>query len=71
MKAYSNLIEIAKNEILRDLIRDGQVHLIRILLETKFGKLPKWAGKRLAETELRRQADSGPKSEQACSKFSL
>jgi|HubBroStandDraft_6_1064221.scaffolds.fasta_scaffold732273_2 hypothetical protein len=53
MKADRNFIEIAKNEILRDLMRDRQVHLIRIQLETKFGKLPKWADKRLAETEFK------------------
>ena len=52
MKAYSNLIEIAKNEILRDLMRDGQVHIIRIELETKFGPLPKWADERLAHAKL-------------------
>jgi hypothetical protein len=28
-------IDIAKNEILRDLMRDGQAGLIRIQLETK------------------------------------
>jgi hypothetical protein len=53
MKADSNFIEIAKNEILRDLVRDRQVKVLRLLLETKFGKLPKWASKRLAETEFK------------------
>ena len=36
-------IDIEKNEILRDLVRNGQVRIIRGQLETKFGKLPKWA----------------------------
>ena len=45
-------IDIAKNEILRDLMRDGQARIIRILLESKFGKLPKWVDERLSQAKL-------------------
>jgi hypothetical protein len=45
-------IDIAKNEILRDLVRDGQVAIIRVFLEAKFGKLPKWVDERLARAKL-------------------
>jgi hypothetical protein len=45
-------IDIAKNEILRDLVRDGQVAIVRVLLEAKFGKLPKWVDERLAHAKL-------------------
>jgi hypothetical protein len=41
-------IDISKNEILRNWIRDGQVIIVRGQLEMKFGKLPKWADERLA-----------------------
>ncbi len=46
------LINIAKNEILRDLIRDGQASIVRVQLETKFGKLPKWVDERLGHAKL-------------------
>jgi hypothetical protein len=52
MKADGNRIDIAKNEILRDLIRDGQVGVVRTLLETKYGELPQWAEERLAHAKL-------------------
>ena len=45
-------IDIAKNEILRDLIRDGQASIVRIQLESKFGKLPKWVNERLSHANL-------------------
>lgn len=52
VKIMGATIDIAKNEILRDLMRDGQVTIIRISLETKFGKLPKWADERLGNAKL-------------------
>ena len=52
LKTMGGTIDIAKNEILRDLIRDGQASIIRIQLETKFGELPKWAEERLATAKL-------------------
>ncbi|HME08100.1 MAG TPA: hypothetical protein VKG25_13675 [Bryobacteraceae bacterium] len=45
-------IDIANNEILRDLVRDGQVRVVRLLLHTKFGELPSWAEDRLAKAKL-------------------
>jgi hypothetical protein len=45
-------INIANNEILRDLARDGQSSIIRIELETKFGRLPKWVDERLSHATL-------------------
>ena len=41
-------IDISKNGILKSWIRDGQMIIIRAQLETKFGKLPKWAEERLS-----------------------
>jgi len=52
LKTMGATIDIAKNEILRDLIRDGQVHVVRLLLQTKFGELPKWADERLAHAKM-------------------
>ena len=36
-----------KNEFVQDAIRDDRAKMIRGLLETKFGKLPKWVDERL------------------------
>ena len=52
LKTMGATIDIAKNEILRDLMRDGQASIIRIQLETKFGKLPKWVDERLGHATL-------------------
>jgi hypothetical protein len=52
LKTMGASIDISKNEILRDWIRDGQVLIIRVVLETKFGKLPKWVDERLARAKL-------------------
>jgi hypothetical protein len=35
-----------------ELMRDGQVSIIRIQLESKFGKLPKWVDERLSRAKL-------------------
>jgi len=48
LKSMGATIDIAKNEILRDLMRDAQAHIVRGQLETKFGKLPKWVDERLS-----------------------
>src|SRR2546425_8028977 len=45
LKTMGATIDIARNEILRDLMRDGQASIIRIQLETKFGKLPQVGGR--------------------------
>ena len=57
----SNVIDIEKNEILRDIIRDltdqaqakgrgeGMVQMLREQMQTKFGPLPKWAEARLSQ----------------------
>jgi hypothetical protein len=45
-------IDIEKIPILRDLVRDGQVRIIRTLLKAKFGKLPKWVDERLSHASL-------------------
>ena len=52
VKTMGATIDIAKNEILRDLMRDGQASIIRIQLESKFGKLPKWVDERLSHAKL-------------------
>jgi hypothetical protein len=52
LKSMGATIDIAKNEILRDWMRDGQAGLIRTLLETKYGELPTWADERLAHAKL-------------------
>ena len=52
LKTMGATIDIAKNEILRDLMRDGQASIIRIQLESKFGKLPKWVDERLGHAKL-------------------
>jgi hypothetical protein len=52
LKTMGATIDIAKNEILRDLVRDGQVVIVRIQLESKFGKLPKWVDDRLSHATL-------------------
>ncbi|MBI1789076.1 MAG: hypothetical protein HYR60_16215 [Acidobacteria bacterium] len=52
LKSMGATIDIAKNEILRDLVRDGQVSIVRGQLETKFGKLPKWVDERLGHAKL-------------------
>ena len=52
LKTMGATINIAKNEILHDLIRDGQASVIRIMLETKFGKLPKWVDERLSNARM-------------------
>lgn len=52
LKTMGATIDIAKNEILRDLMRDGQANIIRIQLESKFGKLPKWVDERLSHAKL-------------------
>ena len=38
-----------KNEFVQDAIRDDRANLFRGLLETKFGKLPKWVDERLED----------------------
>ena len=42
-----------KNEFVREAmqhaVRDDRAKMLRLLLETKFGKLPKWVDERLAE----------------------
>ena len=52
MKTAARTIDIAKNEILRDLIRDGQVHVVRLQLQTMFGELPQWADERLGNAKM-------------------
>jgi hypothetical protein len=52
LKTMGATIDIAKNEILRDLVRDGQASIVRGQLETKFGKLPKWVDERLGHAKL-------------------
>ena len=52
LKTMGATINIAKNEILHDLIRDGQASIIRVQLETKFGKLPKWVDERLSNARM-------------------
>jgi hypothetical protein len=52
VKTMGATIDIAKNPILRDLIRDGQASIIRVQLETKFGKVPKWVDERLGHAKL-------------------
>ncbi len=52
LKTMGATINIAKNEILHDLVRDGQASVIRIMLEVKFGKLPKWVDERLSQAKL-------------------
>jgi len=36
-----------KNEFVQDAMRDARAGMLRGLLETKFGKLPKWVDERL------------------------
>jgi hypothetical protein len=45
----SNVIDIEKNEILRDIIRDLTDQALREQMQTKFGPLPKWAEERLSQ----------------------
>ncbi len=52
LKTMGTTINIAKNEILRDLVRDGKAKIIRIQLKAKFGKLPKWVDERLGHATL-------------------
>ena len=52
LKILGATVDIANSEILRDLMRDGHVSIIRISLETKFGKLPKWLDERLGHAKL-------------------
>ena len=52
LKTMGGTIDIEKNPILRDLVRNGQVHVIRNLLKAKFGKLPKWVDERLGHATL-------------------
>jgi hypothetical protein len=52
LKTMGATIGIAKNEILRDLVRDGQTSIVRGQLEAKFGKLPKWVDERMANPKL-------------------
>jgi hypothetical protein len=47
LKTMGATIDIAGNEILRDLVRDGQADIVRVQLGTKFGALPKWVDERL------------------------
>ena len=39
--------DFLKHEFIQDVIRDDRAKMIRVLLETKFGKLPKWVDERL------------------------
>ena len=48
----SGTINIAKNPILRDVVRDGQAKIIRIQLRAKFGDLPEWVDQRLSHAKL-------------------
>jgi hypothetical protein len=52
LKTMGVTIDIAKNEILRDLVRDGQTSIVRGQLEAKFCKLPKWVDGRMANPKL-------------------
>jgi len=52
LKSMGATIDIAKNEILRDMMRDGQVQVVRMFLQAKFGELPQWADDRLARAKL-------------------
>jgi hypothetical protein len=52
LKAMGGTIDIAKHEILRDIVRDSQASIIRIQLRAKFGELPKWVDERLSNAKL-------------------
>jgi hypothetical protein len=47
LKAMSVTTDITKNEFVQDVIRDDRANMLRRLLETKFGSLPKWVDERL------------------------
>jgi hypothetical protein len=51
LKTLGASIDIAKNEVLRRWIRDGQMIIIGAQLETKFGKLRKWVDERLSQAK--------------------
>ena len=38
-----------KNEFVQEAMRNAAANILRVQLETKFGKLPKWVDERLAE----------------------
>ena len=60
LKTMGATIDIAKNEILRDMMRDREVGIIRTLLQTKYGELPTWAEERLAHARFS-DSQNGPK----------
>ena len=51
LKTMGATIDIAKNEILRDLMWDREANIVRMFLQAKFGELPKWADERLARAK--------------------
>lgn len=55
-KAMGYSTDFLKNEFVQDAIRDASANMLRGMLETKFGKLPKWVDERLdAATSVRVQ----------------
>jgi hypothetical protein len=49
LKTMGSTTDILKNEFVQDIIRDDRAKMMRKLLETKFGKVPKWVDERLEE----------------------
>jgi hypothetical protein len=49
LKAMAITADFTKNEFVQEAIRDDRAKMIRGLLGTKFGKLPKWVDERLEE----------------------
>jgi hypothetical protein len=47
LKTMSVTTDITKNEFVQDVVRDSLANMLRGLLTTKFGSLPKWADERL------------------------
>jgi hypothetical protein len=47
LQTMSVTTDITKNEVVQVVIRDSLAAMLRGLLETKFGRLPKWVDKRL------------------------
>ena len=52
LKTIGATINFAKNEILRDMMRNAQARIIRILPKAKFGKPPKWVDERPGQATL-------------------
>jgi len=47
LKTMGITTDFLKNEFVQDAMRDACAHMLRGLLETKFGSLPKWVDERL------------------------